>query len=458
MMDFRLWAAALMAAAALSASGCSAGRDAIGAINPFDGDGEGPDQGEIPDADRRISLVSFEARLEADPALASAPVTLPNHFTNPLWPMEGGYPTHAVRHPRVGDDIRRAWRRSVGEGSSRQTRVVAPPVTADGVIYAMDGSGDVSAMSVENGSRIWRARLRSDARRDREGRGGGIAVMDGHVYAASGHGYVAALDAETGAEIWRRDTGSPMHAPPTVVDGRLFAVSFDNELFAISTETGEVLWTYQSLSEPARILSASSPAVSGDVVVAPFASGEIVALIVQNGREVWSQALTRSGRTTGLSSLNDIAGSPVIESDVVYAVSHSGVLSAVSLRTGERLWDNPAGGIHMPWVVGEYVFVVTTDAELACIRREDGAVRWVAELPRYRNENRRRGRISWAGPVLAGGRLFLASSEGDLIGVSPQNGEIVEEHRMGGAAYIAPIVAQETLYVLTDDANLVAFR
>lgn len=456
MIDRRLLAACLTAAV-FGLGGCTGVRDAVGAVNPFDNASDENLQGEAPGDDERISLISFEEELRPNPDLAGR-IELPASFVNRAWSMEGGYPTHTVSHPRVGADLERAWSRGAGEGSSRTSRVVSPPVTMDGRVYAMDGSGDVSAFSADGGSRIWRTRLRSDARRDREARGGGVAVVDDRVYATSGHGFVAALNAETGEEIWRTEVEGPMHAPPTVAGGRVFAVSFDNELFAFSADDGQQLWTYQSIAEPARILTAVAPAVVNDVVIAPFASGEIVALRAPNGRELWSQALAGSSRTTGLSSLNDIAGSPVVTSTTVYAVSHSGVLAALDLRTGERIWEAPAGGISMPWLAGDFLFLVTPEAELTAIRRSDGAVAWVSELQRYENENRRRGRIAWAGPVLAGDRLFLVSSQGRLVAASPQNGEVLQEWRIGGAGFIAPIVANETIYVLNDDAELVAFR
>lgn len=445
---------AVLVALAAALAACAPVKRVGGAINPFDD----KKKEEAKSDGERISFLTFEQRLKADPALAGAEIALPSAYPNALWPMEGGYPSHMVEHPALAEDIRRVWSRDTGEGSGRKSRVSAPPVTADGLVFVMDGEGDVAAFDAKDGDRKWRTNFKSGSKRDREARAGGVAVSGGRVFVTSGFGFVAALDAKSGETIWRSKTKGPMHAAPTILDGRVFAVSFDNELYALAAETGEVLWTYESLSEPARILSVSSPAASGEVVVAPFASGEIVALRVQNGRPIWSESLTRTGVTTALSSLNDIAGSPVIAGDVVYAVSHSGVLAALDLRTGQRLWSQPAGGIHMPWVAGDFIFVVTNEAELACLSRKDGRVFWINELKRYDKPKKRRGRVSWAGPVLAGGRLLMVSSEGKLHYFSPQTGEELGGVRIGETGFIPPIVAGETVYVLNDEARLSALR
>lgn len=451
----RNWA--LIGAAALALSACGAVQNVADRVNPFDND-SGPDQGETPDESRRVSLISAESQLEVDEALAGGAPPPPAAAAVASWPVEGGSATHAIGHAQLPGSIRRAWSSNAGEGSGRESRVVAPPVMADGRVFVMDGQGDVAAFNASTGSRLWSENLRSGARRDREGRGGGVAYADGRVYAASGFGFITALDANTGAQIWRRDLAGPMHSPPTIADGRLFAISFDNELYALSTEDGSVLWSYRGLAEPARILAAASPAVIGEVVLAPFASGEIIALRVENGREIWSQALTSAARSTGLSSLNDIAGSPVVAGDHVYAASHSGILAALDLRTGERVWESPAGGISMPWVVNDTIYVVTNNAQVVALRRTDGAVYWVTQLRQFENEERRRGRIAWAGPVLAGGRLYVVSSEEDMVALDPRTGDRVGDFDLGDPAFISPIVAGGTLYVLTDDATLLAFR
>lgn len=430
----------------------------LGALSACGGGPDG-DPDDVPD--RRIALLNFDETLEADPQLTEMAISLPGAVRNRSWRMEGGNPAHLLAHPALGEELRRTWRRDIGQGSNVDYRISAPPVVDGGLLFAMDGQGRVSAYDVEKGRKEWGRNVRSPLRRDRRARSGGLATSDGRVFVTAGFGAIIALSAENGDELWRQRTSAPMHTPPTVAAGRLFAVSVDNELYALSAETGEILWTYQSLSEPARILSPSSPAVRGDVVVAPFASGELAALRVDNGRTLWSESLTRNSRTNSLGALNDIAGSPVIVGDQVYSISHSGVMASLSLRTGERQWVRPAGGIHRPWVSGAYIYIVTTDAQLVCLSRYDGRVFWLRQLKLYRNPDKRRGKVAWSGPLLAGERLYLASADdgkGRLHAHSPLTGEQVEVYRVGDEVLVPPVVADQTLYVVDDKGRLSAFR
>jgi outer membrane protein assembly factor BamB len=222
--------------------------------------------------------------------------------------------------------------------------------------------------------------------------------------------------------------------------------------------TGEVLWTYQAIAEPAHILSAPSVAVDGETVVAPFASGEVVALLAANGRRLWSDSLSRSGRLTSLSAINDIAGRPVVDSGVAFAASHSGVLAAIDMRAGQRGWARPFASTQTPWVSGTVLYVVSTDGELAALDRQTGNAYWVQQLRRYRDEEDRTGRVAWVGPVMVGGRLILANSLGQVIAVSPESGQTVAETDVDDPVFIPPIVANGLVYVVTDKARLVALR
>jgi outer membrane protein assembly factor BamB len=440
---------ALLVAAAAMLSACAIG-DAINDLVDDDEMNLAPGAAARED---RIPILAAEQALTVDEA--AGPVTVPPAYVNPSWPQTGGAPTHAMQHPD-GGALARAWRRSIGKGDSRDSRITAQPVVEGGRIFAMDGAGAISALDVQDGSQVWRRTLRVENDRDSYGFGGGLAVGEGRVYVSSGIGLIAALDAATGETIWTLETGVPMHSAPAVAAGHVYAVTDDNVMIAVDAATGERQWSFQGIAEPARVMSSPAPAVQGDVVIAPFGSGELVA-IQAGGQPVWQDTLTRAGRLAPISTLNDVAGSPVVYDDAVYAMSHSGVLAAISLASGERLWTLPAGGVHTPWLAGDVLYIVTADAQLVAINRINGSIHWMTELPGYEDEEDRSDKISWAGPVLIGGRLVVVSSSGEGRFYAPATGEQVGEFEPG-ETFVSPIVADRTLYVLNSEGELIAYR
>jgi outer membrane protein assembly factor BamB len=443
---------ALVAIAAAALSACSS----TGGVNlwPF---GSEPAKSTEP-REGRITILAFEQKLAADPALANVGFNLPPPSAVADWTQPGGPASNAPTNMQASGQFAIAWRRDIGAGSTDTLRLTAPPVVADGRIYALDADQGVTALDARDGRRVWGVNLRPKEGPDRQGIGGGLAFADGRLYVTSGLGYMAALDAASGREIWRAQARVGFHAAPTVAGGRVFAVTNESELVAVDAATGAIQWNYQAIAEPARILSASSPAVDGDLVVAPFASGQLFGLLAPNGRRIWDDALTRAGRLTSLSAINDIAGRPVIKDGFVFAASHSGILAAIDRRTGQRAWARGFASTQTPLVIGDALFAVSVDSDLVAINNTTGAIKWVRQLRRFQDENARTGRIAWTGPVMAASKLILASSEGDVAIVDPATGDTERTVRIGGKVFIPPVAAGGAVYVLQDDGSLVALR
>ena len=182
------------------------------------------------------------------------------------------------------------------------------------------------------------------------------------------------------------------------------------------------------------------------------------AYAVGSGRLGWADDLTSSRGTTGLAALNDVSGDPVISDGIVYAASQSGRFVAVEVRSGERLWTQSIGGIQPPYVAGDTIFFVSGQGTLVAMQKDDGKVIWVTELGAFRDPDDREDAITWAGPILAGGNLLLTSDLGKLISVNPADGALIREVDLPDGATNGPIAAGGTVYVLTDDATLAAYR
>jgi outer membrane protein assembly factor BamB len=404
----------------------------------------------------RISVLGIGGGIEPDPKLAATPVTLPQPAVNPDWPEPGGNPAHAMNHPALPEKLGRAWDTSIGDGSSRYTRVMSQPVIAGGRVFAMDGGVQVTALDAASGNRIWQVDLKPEDARG-NAFGGGPAFWNDRLYVATGYAQVLALDPADGKVIWRQNVASPVHTPPTVADGRVFAVTVENELNALAVADGKRLWSHNGIPETAGLLGGASPAVAGEVVIAPYTSGELFALRVENGRVAWTDNLASARNVNAVSGLANIRGRPVIDHGRVFAVSHSGRLASIDLRSGDRVWEQQIASSHSPWVAGDYVFVLANDNELVCLTHKEGKVRWVRPLQRYEDEKAKSDPILWAGPVLGGNRLIALSSLGEAVSVSPYTGEVIGNQSMS-SSYLGPVIANNTLYLLTDSGNLSAYR
>jgi outer membrane protein assembly factor BamB len=405
----------------------------------------------------RMPILTSENDAAVDPTLADVPVVLPTATVNTEWTQPGGNAAKSMGGLALGADLSTAWSVRIA-GSSGKVRLAASPVVAAGMIYVVDTDAVVHAYDAATGAVRWTASTGTDDKTRASRFGGGVSFENGRLYATNGVGDVVALDATNGSQLWKKRPGGPLRGAPTIANDNVYVVSQDNQLFALKTSDGTTVWNEAGTLELAGVFGVAAPAAAQGTVVAGFSSGELNAYRYENGRSVWQDALSRTSISTAVGSLSDIDADPVIEGGRVYAVGQGGRMVALELTTGQRLWELNVAGISTPWVAGDWLFVVTDEGKLMCIARATGRVKWLTPLQRYRGDKQKNGTVSWSGPVLAGDRLILASSQGEMVTISPTDGKLLSTSKLGAPVSLTPIVANQTLYILDNDGHLTARR
>ncbi|PCD02600.1 pyrrolo-quinoline quinone [Sphingomonas spermidinifaciens] len=405
----------------------------------------------------RVPILVAENGTDVDPALAGQDVLLPAAAPNDAWTQPGGSASKSMGHLALADQPTRAWSVRIPGGNTR-VRLGAAPVVANGRLYVVDVDGVVHAIDAATGATAWRAPTAKGDGNAPARFGGGVSVEGDRLYATNGLGDVVALNTADGAEIWRAKPGGPLRGAPGVGLGDIFVLSQDNQLFALNAADGKTVWTQSGSLEAQGVFGVAAPAIAQGTVVAGFSSGELNAYRYENGRTLWGDSLSRTSMSTSVSALADIDAEPVIDQGRVYAVGQGGRMVSLEIVSGQRLWEQNIAGISTPWVAGEWLFVVDSEARLFAMARGTGRVRWIGNLGRWRNEKKKKGPISWVGPVLAGNRLWVLSSEGVIAAVNPADGSVGARIETKGTFTLPPVVANSTLYVLSDEGELSAYR
>ncbi|MBT3766978.1 MAG: PQQ-binding-like beta-propeller repeat protein [Rhodospirillaceae bacterium] len=406
---------------------------------------------------KRVSILLNQRSITPDPRAANEQILLPAPSVNRDWPQPGGYPNHAMHHIAVGDALKQIWRVDIGEGADEELRLVAAPIVVNGWLFTIDSEHQVTALNAESGKQIWRIDLTPKAEDDGH-IGGGITFEAGRIFVATGFGVVYALNAKDGAVLWSTPVDGPMRTAPTAHGGQVFVMTLENKTIAFDSKTGKKQWTHAGTTETASVLGGGSPAVDQGVVVVGYSSGEVFALKSESGRVLWSDSLSGVRRGSGASGLSHIRGRPIIDRGNIIAMSNSGIIASFDLRTGRRIWDKRISGGENPWVAGNFIFLLTNDSEIAALSRSSGRIYWVTGLPRFEGGRTSGTPIVWTGPILASDRLLVAGSNGEALAVSPYTGKVLGKESLPDGVSVAPIVANRTVYFLSDNADLSAYR
>lgn len=404
----------------------------------------------IPDADGNAPAPAVVENREAA-------IRLPKEVNISSWTHRNGGPDHRLSHPALSRDLTRLWSANIGAGSGKRARLTADPVVAGGLIFTLDSAARVMAHS-PIGAAVWVRDLTPPSDRQGEVSGGGLAWADGVLYATTGYGEVVAMNAADGARLWTQKLDAPVTAAPTVFADRVFVVSRDNRAWALKTKNGRIDWQQQSTRADAGLIGGASPAAAGRSVILPFSSGEMISALTRNGLRIWSVAVSGGRKGQGLSNIGDISSDPVVTRGRVYAANQSGRLTAVSRRDGKRIWTANMGSYSPVWPVDNAVFLVSDAAQLVRLDARDGSIVWAVDLPRWRKDKTRKDSFVHYGPVLAGGRLIVASSDGGLRSFDPVSGALISTIDIPSGAASHPAIVDGVLYVVGQNGQLHAYR
>lgn len=416
--------------------------------------------------DPRLPLAESEAAVEGvqvPEAMAQnriLPISLGTTTTNATWTHRGANAAHAMPHVALSANAQRVWNAPIGTGNSRKNRISAAPVVAQGLVYTLDSRGTVSAVSASTGGLAWQLSAVPTGEDAASVTGGGLAHDDGTLFVTSGFGELLALDGTSGAVKWRQRFDSPISAPPAAAGGLVFVAARDSTGWALSAKDGRQRWLFPGLPSSSGVLGAGGPAVGDAVVMFPFGSGQVIAANRKDGALAWSTAVAGQRRGRAVAYIDDIAGDPVIAGGTVYVGSASGRMAAFDARSGDRLWDAAEGAMGAPLVVGGSVFAVTDEGSLVRVDARNGETIWTVPLGQFTRDRARRQRdvTPHFGPFLAGGRIVVASGDGQVRAFAAESGDQAGGFNVPGGIASSPAIAGGVFYAVSKNGQLHAFR
>ncbi len=411
-----------------------------------------------PTVGNRIPILSrVESGAKVDPDLAGLAVVLPPPEVNADWAQPGGAANKSYGHLAIADAPVRKWSALI-DGSTERRRLAAAPVIGGGQLFIMDTAGVLHAFDAGTGKPKWTRSFGVVGEDQQAVFGGGASYSDGKVYVTSGLGEVAALDAASGKQLWKVKPAGPLRGSPTLAFGAVYVTTQNNEIHALNADDGTSLWQESSSLGETGVFGVAAPAAGQGTVISGYSTGELIAYRYENGRVLWSDALASTSLATTVGVLTDIDADPIIDHGRVYALGQGGRMAAYELVTGQRIWELNLSGISTPAVAGDWIFTLTDEAKLLCIARSTGKVRWSTQLARYVNEKKKKAPVFWTGPVLAGNRLWITNSRGDIYAVGTDEGAPHLFKHMESPFSLAPVVANGTLYVIEDSGQITAFK
>jgi outer membrane protein assembly factor BamB len=334
------------------------------------------------------------------------------------------------------------WSASVG-GGGEKLRLALGLAAGDDVLYAASREGSVRALEAATGRARWEAETKAEL-------AAGPGFGDGLVVVGTSSGTVIALEAADGKERWRARLSGEVLSAPLVAGGRVVVRTVDGRLRALEAVDGKEAWMVEDLVPRLTLRGTSPPVQAGDVVISGFDTGRIMAVSIPTGDILWqAQVGTPRGRSE-LERLADIDAAVRVAGDEVYAIGYQGRLAMIALDTGQIWWARELSSYRDIAMDESQLYVSTSDGDVVALRRRDGGVVW------QQTGLKRRG---LGAPVVHGGAVVVGDFDGYLHWMDRETGRFVARSRPGSARFAAtPVVIGDRLFVIDEGGKVVAFR
>ena len=322
-------------------------------------------------------------------------------------------------------------------------------------------AGTLVTATATSGATLWSVDLTAAFDQGGGLSGGGLATAGARVFVTTAYGEVVALQAGSGAVLWRQRVDAPVTGAPATDGEAVYVSGRDGSAWAIAAATGKVIWQVVGTPDKTGYLGSAAPTVGDRAVIFPTNAGDLMAVLkIGGGTKIWQASLAGKRLGRAYACVADITGDAVIAGKVLFAGTAAGRTVAMSSSSGEQLWSASEGALGPVVLAGGSVFLVNDEAHLVRLDAATGAVIWSVEMPYFTKDKVKKRKAIYAhyGPVLAGGRIIVVSSDGLLRAFDPVDGALAYSTDIPGGASAQPAVAGGVLYVVGANGQLHAFR
>jgi outer membrane protein assembly factor BamB len=346
------------------------------------------------------------------------------------------------------------WRTRIGNGTGEHFSTLSPAY-ADGLVFAADRRGRVSALNIDNGRRVWRTDVSPErpsllSRTPPARVSGGLVVREGVLYFGTENGQMFALEADSGDIKWEVKVPGEVISAPVIDEGLVVAHLGNGTVVALNEENGEEVWRHDDEVPPLSLRGSSTPAIAAGGVIVGTNNGRAAVLILENGQMAWDERVVAPSGGSDLERMVDIDASPVVRGENIYMLAFNGELVALDLRSGEVNWRRDYAGYRTPQVTGTRIFLTTQESHVVGLERNNGNERWrnndlygrsltqIALTPDYVVVGDRFGYLHW-----------LDRDNGQLVGRVEVDSDGIQA---------APLRVDDYIIVQTNDGRVFAYR
>lgn len=399
----------------------------------------------------RISVLSYASNLFVSAELNLDEIKLSQAKDVTYWSQSGQNPQNNL--PHFLSEISFDNKEKIQKDNGSMTNTIQP-IYFEGNLCNVSTRGYLRCINIESKEIKFEIDLRNKDEKEYEIIRGGLAYFDDQIILADGYGQIKVFSTIDGGLIWEKNISIPILSAPVIYRNYIYFITLDNKIYALNLKNGNIKWSFQTTIEDKKSLFTASPAAIENIIIAPFGNGEIIAFNYESGDIFWSE---NTAKISSLSNfdIKDISANPVISGDKVYSISSNGRLVASNIVNGSLAWSLEMSGKNSPIISNNQLYIVDNDARLVCVNKLTGQIYWITQLEVNRNGKKSGKKNNWIGPYLINGLLYVLSTHGELLSISPITSGILSSEKINiDGININPVIISKNFFIMDNNSNI----
>ena len=256
-----------------------------------------------------------------------------------------------------------------------------------------------------------------------------------------------AINIDTGELLWTKTNIVPFNSNIKIKNDVFYVVDYKNILRSISIKDGSEIWNLKTEESLTKSNTKISIALDDKNIYFNNSIGDITAVNIKSGQLVWQLPTQNNNISQNAFQLSN--SELVINENTIFFSNNKNEFYSIDSATGLINWKTEISSDLKPVVIGKLIITISEKGYLYIIDKKSGNIIRINDL--YKNyKDKKRNQITPTGFFVALNKIYLTNSDGKLIIVNSNDGNILNVVKVSGGKILQPFINENNLFLISN--------
>ena len=256
-----------------------------------------------------------------------------------------------------------------------------------------------------------------------------------------------AINIDTGELLWTKTNIVPFNSNIKIKDDVFYAVDYKNILRSISIKDGSEIWNLKTEESLTKSSTKISIALDEKSIYFNNSIGDITAVDIKSGQLVWQLPTQNNNISQNAFQLSN--SNLVINENTIFFSNNKNEFYSIDTATGLINWKTKISSDLKPVVIGKLIITISEKGYLYLVDKKSGNIIRINDLFKdYKDKKRKQ--IKPTGFFIASNKIYVTNSDGKLIIVNSNEGNILNIVKISGGKILQPFINENNLFLISN--------